>query len=327
MNTTVSVIIVSWNCRQMLVDCINSLRGQLPAGTSEIIVIDNASSDGTADAVRQGFPDVKLVESATNLGFARGNNVGLELSNGKYICLINPDVVVGQECISRMVNYMEQHPDIGMLGPRIVGRDGETQRSCMRTPSLWNQLCRTLGLDSLVKHSRLFGGYLMTDFRHDALRDVDVINGCFWMVRRDALLNVGNLDPRFWMYSDDVDWCSRFRQAGWRIVFFPEADAVHYGGGSSQVAPVFCYVEMQRANLQYWRKYHGFASYMCFWMMVYFAHLLRSIACTCLSALKSSDRQQMLAKVTRHRACLRWLTGGSSVQPAPTNQPLEPLQS
>jgi len=303
----------------MLIDCINSLRGQLAADKSEVIVVDNASSDGTAEMIRRCFPDVKLIESLTNLGFARGNNAGIELSSRQYLCLINPDVVVGENCISRMVDFMEQNPDIGMLGPKIIGRDGEVQRSCMRAPTLWNQLCRTLGLDSLIKRSRLFGGYLMTDFPHDSLRDVEVINGCFWMVRRDALLNVGNLDPRFWMYSDDLDWCRRFLIAGWRVVFFPEAQAVHFGGGSSQLAPVFCYVEMQRANLRYWRKYHGFASYCCFWAMIYLSHFLRSVACTCLYAVRTSERERALAKVARHRACLRWLTGGDSVQAAQTN--------
>jgi len=326
MNIEVSVIIVSWNSRQMLLDCINSLRGQLMAGASEIIVVDNASSDGTADAVRQSFPDVKLIESATNLGFARGNNAGLELSRGKYVCLINPDVVVGEECIPRMLNHLELYPDVGMLGPRIIGRDGETQRSCMRTPTLWNQLCRSLGLDSLIKHSRLFGGYLMTDFRHDEMRDVDVINGCFWVVRRNALANVGNLDPRFWMYSDDVDWCRRFHLAGWRVVFFPGAEAVHFGGGSSQLAPMLCYVEMQRANLQYWRKYHGFASYCCYWAMVYIAHVIRSAACTFRYVFKGSDRDHSLAKMKRHVACLRWLAGRDSVRPSPASQSLAPLK-
>ena len=291
----------------MLVDCIMSLRDQLPSGLREIIVVDNASSDGTAEAVRRDFPEVKLIESATNLGFARGNNCGIEISRGKYICFINPDVVVGKQCIPKMLHYMEQHPDVGMLGPRIVGRDGLTQRSCMRIPTLWNQLCRTLSLDSLAKRSRLFGGFLMKDFPHDKLRDVDIINGCFWMVRRTALNNVGNLDPRFWMYADDLDWCRRFHLSGWRIVFFPRAQVVHYGGGSSQQAPVALYVEMQRANLQYWRKYHGAASYCFYWGLLYLAHILRLVGSTSLYALKAADRQQALAKMRRHLACLRWL--------------------
>ena len=304
----------------MLLDCINSLRGQLPSGSSEIIVVDNASSDGTADAVRQSFPDVKLIESTTNLGFARGNNAGLEISRGKYICLINPDVVVLEGCIPRMLSYLDLHPDVGMLGPRIVGRQGETQRSCMRTPTLWNQLCRSLALDSLIKHSEFFGAYLMTDFQHDQLRDVDVINGCFWVVRREALPNVGNLDTRFWMYSDDLDWCRRFHLAGWRVVFFADAQAVHFGGGSSQLASVFCYIEMQRANLQYWHKYHGFVSYCCYWAIVYLAHFIRSVAWALRFVFRVSDRQNALAKMKRHVACLRWLMGRDSVQPAQARQ-------
>ena len=320
MSTEISVIIVSWNCRQMLADCINSLREQLPGDASEIIVVDNASSDGTAAAIRQGFPGVKVIESTSNLGFARGNNVGLEASCGRYVFLINPDVIVGNGCISRMLQYMEQHPDVGVLGPKILGRDGAVQRSCMRTPSLWNQLCRTLALDRITKKSRLFGGYLMNDFQHDELREVDIINGCFWMVRRTALEDVGPLDARFWMYADDLDWCRRFSLAGWKIVFFPEAEAVHYGGESSRnQAPMFSYIEMQRADLQYWRKYHGSASYWCYWGLLYLAHVLRSAVSAISYATRPSTRPQSSLRLKTHLACMRQLltrTGDDNVATA-----------
>jgi hypothetical protein len=307
MNPKLSVVIVSWNCRQLLSGCLESVVRQLPAERSEIIVVDNASSDGTVDAVRAEFPAVKVIESGGNLGFARGNNIGLEACTGEYIFLINPDVVVGEHCIGGMVEYMESHPDVGMLGPQIVGVDGLVQRSCMRTPTLWNQFCRATGVDTLTQRSRLFGGYLMKDFGHDALRDVDIINGCFWMVRRTALNVVGPMDPRYWMYADDLDWCLRFHRSGWRVVFFPEAKAVHFGGGSSENAPVFCYVEMQRADLQYWRKYHGMISYGCYFAILYLGHAVRSAAYAAKYAVQASGRSQALLKVKKHFACIRWL--------------------
>ena len=203
---------------------------------------------------------------------------------------------------------MERHPDVGMMGPRIVGPDGRVQRSCMRTPTLWNQLCRALGLDNLMKHSRLFGGYLMKDFQHDELRDVDIINGCFWIVRRTALNDVGMLDPRFWMYADDLDWCRRFRIGDWRVVFFPEAKALHFGAASSEHTPVLCYVEMQRADLQYWRKYHGLLSYCCYFAILFIGHAVRSSMSACIYVAQTSRRSNSSIKLEKHLACLRWLT-------------------
>jgi GT2 family glycosyltransferase len=308
MKTKISVVIVSWNCRKLLSDCLESILAQLQTLSSEIIVVDNASSDGTAAAVRTNFPSVKLIESETNLGFARGNNLGIEVSTGEYVCLINPDVVVAKQCIARMMEYMDRSPDVGMLGPKIVGPDGVIQRSCMRTPTLWNQLSRALGLDTLTKQSRLFGGYLMNDFHHDELCDVDIINGCFWMVRRIALNQVGMLDPRFWMYADDLDWCARYRAAGWRVVFFPEAEALHFGGASSEQMPVLCYVEMQHADLQYWQKYHGLISCCCFFAILCIGHAVRSTAFACLYAFRTSGRSRMSVKLKKHLACIRWLT-------------------
>lgn len=291
----------------MLANCIKSLLAQLPADDAEIIVVDNASTDGTAQMIREEFPEVCLIASSSNLGFAEGNNRGLKVSRGRYLCLINPDVVVGEDCVSRMLTFLKKHSDIGMLGPQIIGADGSVQRSCMRMPSLWNQFCRAAALDVLVKRSRLFGGYLMTDFLHDELRDVDILNGCFWMVTREALSEVGWLDSRFWLYGEDVDWCRRFHQAAWGVVFFPQAQAVHYGGGSSRQASLFCYLQMQRADLQYWHKYHGRASYACYWTILYFAHFLRSVSLSLIYVANASRRNQTLQGLKKHLSCLRWL--------------------
>jgi GT2 family glycosyltransferase len=309
----ISVVIVTWNCRQMLKDCLQSLRDQLPAKSGEIIVVDNASSDGTADLVRREFPEVKLFENHSNLGFAKGNNVGLQASRGKYVCLINPDVVVAGNCLSSMIDYMDRRPGIGMLGPQIIGLDGLVQRSCMREPTLWNQFCRALALDTLVKRSHLFGGYLMHDFSHSETRDVEIINGCFWMVRQEALQQVGLLDSNFWMYGEDLDWCRRFRTAGWRVVFFPAAQAVHCGGGSSRNAPLSCYIQMQRSDLRYWRKYHGLLSTFCYLALLYCHHLSRSVALGFLYIARRSHRIQIVSRIKSHFACLRWLSVRSGV--------------
>jgi GT2 family glycosyltransferase len=310
-----SIVIVSWNCKQLLAGCLTSLRDHLPTRPKELIIVDNASSDGTPGMIRRDFPEVVLIEGGSNLGFARGNNLGLAASTGQYICLINPDVEVTKECIPAMRGYMDTHREAGMLGPQIIGPDGLVQRSCMREPTFWNQFCRALALDTLAGPSALFGGYLMNDFAHAHLREVPIINGCFWMVRREALLQVGTLDDRFWMYGEDVDWCRRFRCAGWKVVFYPEAKAIHYGGGSSKNSSSSSYIQMQRANLQYWRKYHGATSSLFYWCLLSFGHLLRSLLLSAAYVTASSGRSHLRTRLAQHLSAMHHLLFEDSLTP------------
>ena len=161
-----------------------------------------------------------------------------------------------QDCLFKIYRFMEENPSVGLLGPQMLSRDRKAARSCMRFPTLWNALCRAVALDKIFAGSRFWGGLLMSDFAHDRLMNVEVLNGWFWVVRRDALQRVGLLDEQFFIYGEDVDWCYRFHQNGWRVVFYPDAKAIHYGGASSAKSPARFYVEKQKANLQYWKKYH-----------------------------------------------------------------------
>ena len=157
-NPMVSVIIVSWNARNYLMQCLASLSSEACRHTMEIIVVDNASSDGSADAVAARYPHVRLIRATSNLGFAKANNMGIAASRGRYLCLVNSDVEVRKHCISRLVDYCEHHPEIGMAGPRVIGGDGNLQRSCRGFPSLWNMFCRALALDTLFPKNKIFTG-------------------------------------------------------------------------------------------------------------------------------------------------------------------------
>jgi GT2 family glycosyltransferase len=303
---TLSVLVVTWNSEDYIADCLKSLE-ELRSESTEVLVVDNASADGTAEIVRRDFPWVKLIESRTNLGFARGNNLGIRAALGKYVCLVNPDVVVLPGCIQDMLTFMEEHRSIGLMSPAMLGSDGTVQRSCMRFPSLWNCLCDALALYRLFPRSPRFGGQGMHDCSWDRVLDVDILNGWFWFVRRTALDQVGFLDERFFMYGEDVDWCTRFRQAGWRLVFFPLAKAIHYGGASSEKDPIRFYVEMQRGNLQYWQKHKGGFSQTAFLAVIAIHHILR-IAGYGLMYLSSRFRSMEAAlKIKRSVASLRWL--------------------
>jgi len=301
-----SVIIVSWNAKEYLQKCLESLIPETMTHVTEIIVVDNASTDGSPEMVKERFPHVKLICNDANLGFAKANNIGIKQSKGKYICLINSDVVVLRGCIDRMLDYMNQHLEIGMLGPKILNPDRTLQPSCMGFPTIWNVFCRALALDTLFPRSRLFGGRLMTFWPHNNVCRVEVLNGCFWMVRREALNKVGLLDENFFMYGEDIDWCKRFHDAGWMVVFFPDAQVIHYGGGSSSNAPVRFYLEMQRADLQYWKKHHSRPAWIGYLLITLLYQIVRISGQTVIYILKPSKRRQANLKIKRSVACIQW---------------------
>jgi GT2 family glycosyltransferase len=311
--TDLSIVIVSWNTKKYLEECLTSLRTIDGNLSVEIIVVDNASTDGSPEMIRTQFPHVILIESGANLGFAGGNNIGLKEATGKYVCLINSDVNVPPDCLPKMHAYMEQQPAIGLLGPGMLRPDGLVYRSGMRFPTLWNVFLRALFLDSLFKGFRVFGGFLMKDFRFDRTMDMDVLNGWLWMARREALDQVGPLDDRFFMYAEDVDWCKRFHLAGWRVVFYPEAKALHYGGASAANAPSRFNVEMQRANLQYWKKYHGRISVFIYLLIGCLSYAIRATGWGFVYLTQRSSRYRAEIELTQYLRCLRWALGFSTL--------------
>src|SRR5689334_6760199 len=187
----ISVVIVSWNAKAFLLKCIDSVLRQSVSGDVEVIVVDNASADGSPEAVRATYPQVKLIVNDDNYGFAKANNIGIAVATGDYLFLINSDVVVSEGCFGKIAQHMVEHPEIGMLGPKIVDQAGHVQRSCMSYPSLWSALCRALALDSMFPRSKLFGSHLLTYWDHSDTRSVEVINGCFWAIRKTAMQEVG----------------------------------------------------------------------------------------------------------------------------------------
>lgn len=304
-----SVVVVTWNAKRFVEECFRSITEEVRGLSAEIIAVDNASTDATADMIAEGFPEVKLIRSATNLGFPRGNVVAIEASRpGRYVCLVNPDVRVLPGCFGKLMEYMEKNPTIGVVGPRILNPDGSMQRSCMRAPGVWNSWCRALALDrTALRRVAVFGGLMMTDFAHDAARDVDALNGCFLLVRRTAMEEVGLIDDRYFMYGDDIDWCLRFRKAGWRVAFYPDAEAIHYGGGTTARAPVYFYVEMQKANLQYWRKHHSKPALIAYLASVWVHDLIRYVVYSAASASRASWRVRAGWQAKKSLACMRWL--------------------
>ncbi|HEV3483138.1 MAG TPA: glycosyltransferase family 2 protein [Candidatus Acidoferrales bacterium] len=305
-NRTISFVIVTWNAKEYVTECLQSIRENCSV-PAEIIVVDNASHDGTPGWVSERFPECHLVETGTNLGFARGNNVGITLATGEYLFLVNSDVKILPRCVENLIELMEANPDVALAGPQMLGPDGSIGRSTMRFPTLWSSLCRALALDSVFPRSRSFAGLLMGDFDHRRSRDIEVLNGWFWVVRRQALGQVGALDEQFFMYGEDMDWCYRFHKAGWRNTFCAESAAVHYGGASSALSPARFYVEQQRGKLQYWKKHHGRFATFAYLHTALFYEALRAAGYAVAYLFWSSIRGKAAARIRRSLLCMACL--------------------
>jgi GT2 family glycosyltransferase len=303
-----SLVIVTWNGKKVISQCLESLRRYSGDSSVEILVVDNASTDGTVEHLKTEFPFAKLIVNSSNLGFAKANNIGIAQATGEIVCLVNSDVEVPEGCFEKMAAYMEQNKRIGVLGPKMILADGSVGQSVMGFPTVWNWFCRALGLDNIFK-SKFFAGYLRTDFRYDQVTDVEVLTGWFWMVRREALDQVGGLDERYFMYGEDIDWCKRYNQAGWRVVFYPDAYAVHYCGSSSANAPTRFYLEMHRANMQYCAKYHNGVARAGFWLATWLQEAARIVGYGAVYILKRSSRVDAGYKVKRSAVCLSWMMG------------------
>lgn len=301
-----SIIIVNWNTCALLEQCLNSIFSSCGEFAIQIIVVDNASSDGSQEMVLKTFPKIRLMRMKSNLGFAAANNIGIQASQGKFVFLVNSDIIILPKCIERLLKFMENNPDVGMAGPRILNPDGSLQPSTRTFPSLRTSLFRALALDRLFQSSSFFSADFMKYWDHKTIRNVDILSGCFWILRREALDTVGLLDEDFYFYSEDVDWCKRFHENRWKVVFYPEAEAIHTGGGSSSKDPLRCYKNMLDAQCHYWLKHHGRFK-TALWTTIrsfhYFIRFLYSSLSWTFSSFKDGES---LYKVKRSYLALRW---------------------
>jgi GT2 family glycosyltransferase len=272
-----SIIVVNWNGRDFLAKCLQCVEATVKTTRYETIVIDNNSSDGSQDMVRTQFPNVKLIANDDNVGFAAANNQGIQISDARYILLLNSDAFVKENTIDRMTAFMDAHPEAGMSACKLLYEDGRLQLSCATFPTLATELYIALGLDKLFPKSKIFGKYLMTDWDYNTAREVDVVMGAFMFARKSAVDSVGMMDESFFMYSEEVDWCYRFKAAGQKIFFTPEAECVHIWGGSSRAVKVETLIRLYRARVQFFRKHYGRLSAFLYKIILAFNSLVRIV--------------------------------------------------
>lgn len=268
--------IVTYRARDLLRDCLRSLY-QNTRLSFEVIVVDNGSGDGVIEMLRQEFPEVRVVENRENAGYTRPMNQALRLGRGRYLLQLNPDTLILPEAIDRMVAFMEQHPEAGICGPKVLNRDLTLQKPCRRgEPRPWAVLTYFLGLSALFPRSRLFNQYLLTYLDEDEINSVDGVAGSCMLARRALVEQIGYLDERYFAYQEDADFCFRARQAGWKVYYMPEAQIIHFGSlGGSRVQPYRSIYEWHRSYFIYYRQHLANDYFFLLNWLYYLAMLLK----------------------------------------------------
>ena len=281
-----SIVIVSWNTKALLDACLTSVYAYPPEEPFEVWVVDNNSRDDSVTMVRQKFPQVNLVASQENLGFAGGNNLAIPNCQGEYVLLLNPDTEVKPGALQELLDFMDSHPQAGAAGSYLLNADGTLQPSCYPAPTLTREFWRMFHLDKLVP----YGTYDMNRWPMDQPREVDVLMGASMLLRKTVLDRVGLLDEGYFMYSEEVDLCFRLQKAGWRLYWVPQSKVVHYWGQSTKQVVLEMFLQLYRGKLRFFRKHYGGLSVFLYKVVLGGAAVMR-LAVTPLAWLQKGDQR------------------------------------
>lgn len=283
-NIDVSIVIVNWNTKVSLRDCLESVYKHTHNIQYETIVIDNASSDGSIEMVKENYPQVVLIENSENRGFAAANNQGINIAKGRYILLLNSDTVVYQDTIYKTVEYADQKSHAAVVGCQVWEDSNTIQMTCFRFPDPVNILFSAIGLSRIFRNNKILGREQMLWWKRNTEKEVDVVSGMFMFVRRKAIEQIGLMDEAFFMYCEEGDWCYRFKKAGWKILFWPGTKIMHVHGGShssDQVAEKM-YAQKQKSLLLFIKKHSGILSCLLSRFILIFSFGLRICVWTIL---------------------------------------------
>ena len=298
-----SVVIVNWNTRELLRRCLQSIQHAVIGSKFEVVVVDNASSDGSARMVREWFPWARVLENPVNVGFARANNQAYSLTGGRHVLLLNPDTEVQPGALQELVRFMEAHPEVGAAGARLIDLDGSLQQSCHPAPTLARELWRLFHLDALRRSSR----YPMERWNLDAPREVEVAQGACLIVRREAVEQGGLLDEDYFIYSEEVDLCTRLRRRGWRVYWVPWAAVVHLGGRSTQQVPIAMFLHLYQGKVLYFRKQHGRRAARLYKLILLGSAVVRVLVSPLAWLERASERRCHLALALNYLRLIRAL--------------------
>lgn len=320
-----SIIIVSWNVAPLLAGCLDSIAAApvvraAPDGSHagdggpiiEVIVVDSASADGSAGMVRARYPWVHLLAEQENIGFTRGNNLGLARARGRHLMLLNPDTVVHGDALNQLIEALDTRPAVGIAGPRVLNDDGTTQSTRRRFPTLATAFFESTWLQGCAPRS-VIERFIVADQPDDGVFEVDWVQGCALAARREVYHQIGGLDTGYVMFSEELDWCRRAKDAGWRVLYLGSATITHYGGKSTEQIETQKHIYFQASKIRYFRKFHGRAVALglrVFLVLSYAAQL----ALEALKGLLGHKRALRRARVTTYRRVVVALVTGRAGQ-------------
>lgn len=266
-----SIIIVNWNTKDLLIRCLDSLLTQGYKGEHEIWVVDNASSDGSTEIIRNYSPNVNLIAIDENVGFGAANNLAIRQSKGKYIWLLNPDTEVKPGAITALTQFMDENSSTGAAGSKYLNPDGSLQASCYPFPTLSREFWRLFHLDKLWT----FGIYNQNQWNQNEPREVDVLQGASLLLRKKSLDQIGLFDEDYFMYTEEVDLCYRLKKAGWQLFWVPKSEVIHYGGQSTQQAASNMFISLYKTKLIFFNKHYSWFDFQVYKFVLTTASILR----------------------------------------------------
>jgi len=304
-----SICIVSYKVKGLLEKCLESIYEHTGKMDFEIVVVDNNSGDGTVEMVRERFPEVHLIANAQNTGLARAVNMALKKSRGRYLMLLNPDTLVLNSSLKNMVHYMSNNAQVGILGGKVLNHDGTQMLSCSSFPCLLSYMLEAFFLHKLFPGSRFFGRPCLSYLDYDRPQDVDVVLGAFFLIRKEVLEEVGNLDERFFLYSEETDLCLRARKAGWKVGYTPDARVLHWGGESARTDRAKMRMQLLKSKKLFFEKHYGYSKSKVAGGILVLGALIRLMAWLPLFsilALSHQARNKYCEKVLYPLVTLRW---------------------
>ena len=292
-----SIIIVNWNTRQDLLECLDSVFANPTAAEMEVIVVDNASTDGSAEAVASTYPRVKLIRSSENMGFAKANNHAAALSTSRYWLMLNPDTLVHSGAIDRLLQYMVEHPEVAAVGPRLINPDGSGQLSIWRRPTLFREWWRLFHLDRLYPLSE----YPPSTLTSQQARRVDILHGACLLLRCDVVQGMGLFDEDYFVFSEEIDLCDRLGRAGWELHWAPDAVVTHKGGQSTRQVADAMFIELYRNKTKFFRKRRGRLAAFLYKLILLQAALARYLTGQTLRWLRPGGSAQWIDTIRQYR--------------------------
>ena len=295
----ISIIIVNWNTKGVLRDCLTSVFEQKGNIDCEVIVVDNASTDGSVEMLKNDFGNVVLIENAENRGFAAANNQAMAVAKGRYVLLLNSDTIVLDSCLADIVSFADANPQTAVVGCRVLNSDRTLQPTCFMFPSVLNMLLSSTYLYKIFPRSRFFGREQMLWWDASDVREVDVVRGCFMLVRRKAIEQVGVMDEQFFMYGEETDWCYRFRKNGWKVTFAPVGQIIHLGGASSRQDASRMRLQLSASILLFLRKHTTWIQYAFACLLTALFFLVRVPYWLGIAIISKRQNRRSVLRLTR----------------------------